>query len=120
MCTCLWTCCSLYWLQAVDVSVRYFFDELFANTRRIRVTQDTASHLARLQEYVCVCLLSSKFQILLYISIYMYVCIYVAMFVNMYFEIVAAAQIFFVCVKFSASSQLNSFCFKFRPKQRLY
>lgn len=30
------------------------FDELFANTRRIRVTQDTASHLARLQECVCV------------------------------------------------------------------
>lgn len=31
------------------------FDELFANTRRIRVTQDTASHLARLQVCVCVC-----------------------------------------------------------------
>lgn len=30
------------------------FDELFASTRRIRVTQDTASHLARLQESVCV------------------------------------------------------------------
>lgn len=59
------------------------FDELFANTRRIRVTQDTASHLARLQECVCVrvfYLVNSDSFLYRYMFVYMhgYVCQFVS------------------------------------------